>query len=184
MKTLQECDFVTAANLLSCEVAAIKAVASVESAGGGGFLPNGKPKILFEGHVFYRLTNGRFGVSNVSYPKWIEDYYNQDQYTRLDKATALDRSAALQSASWGAFQIMGENWKALGYVSLQEFINAMFASETEHLMAFVRFVKSIKLQGSLQRKDWAAFALGYNGKGYKVNKYDEKMAAAYRKFKQ
>ena len=183
MKTLQECDFVTAANLLSCEVAAIKAVASVESAG-GGFLPNGKPKILFEGHVFYRLTNGRHEVSNISYPKWIKDYYNQDQYARLDKATALDRSAALQSASWGAFQIMGENWKALGYVSLQEFINAMFASETEHLMAFVRFVKSKKLQGSLQRKDWAAFAFGYNGEGYKANKYDEKMAAAYRKFKQ
>ena len=31
MKTLQECDFVTAANLLGCEVAAIKAVAEVES---------------------------------------------------------------------------------------------------------------------------------------------------------
>ena len=183
MKTLQECDFVTAANLLSCEVAAIKAVASVESAG-GGFLPNGKPKILFEGHVFYRLTNGRFGVSNVSYPKWIKDYYNQDQYTRLDKATALDRSAALQSASCAALPTTRQHSTPPPYVSLQEFINAMFASETEHLMAFVRFVKSKKLQGSLERKDWAAFALGYNGKGYKANKYDEKMAAAYRKFKQ
>lgn len=181
MKTLQECDYVTAANLLNCEVAAIKAVAEVESSG-SGFLSTGEPRILFEGHVFYRLTKGKFGVSNVSYPSWISKYYNENQHLRLAKAITLNREAALQSASWGKFQIMGENWKSLGYSSLQEFINAMYANETEHLMAFVKFVKVNGLADELKRKDWAGFARGYNGPGYAKNQYDKKMAAAYLKF--
>ena len=181
MKTLQECDYITAANLLGCEVAAVKAVAEVESSG-GGFLANGKPKILFERHYFYRLTNGKYSAQNPDISNRSSGGYTSNEYARLDKASALDRNAALQSASWGKFQIMGENWKALGYTTLQEFINAMFANETEHLMAFVKFVKVNKLDDELRRKDWAGFARGYNGSGYAKNKYDQKMKTAYEKF--
>ena len=181
MKTLQECDFITAANLLNCEVADIKAVAEVES-NSGGFLANGKPKILFERHYFHRLTGGKYSAAHPDISNRSSGGYTSNEYARLDKASALDRNAALQSASWGKFQIMGENWKALGYISLQEFINAMFANETEHLMAFVKFVKVNKLDDELRRKDWAGFARGYNGSGYAKNKYDQKMAAAYKKF--
>jgi hypothetical protein len=35
----------------------------------------------------------------------------------------------------------------------------------------------------LENLDWAKFARGYNGAGYKQNKYDEKLAAAYKKYK-
>lgn len=182
MKTLTEQDYIDAANKLQCEVSAIKAVSEVES-NGGGFLPSGEPKILFEGHVFYELTKGKFGVSNVSYPKWISKYYNEDQHKRLEKAVALDRNAALQSASWGRFQVLGKNWKSLGYSSLQEFINSMYESEGKHLDSFVRFVKVNKLDDELRRKDWAGFARGYNGSGYAKNKYDIKMAKAYEKYK-
>lgn len=181
MKTLTENDFIEASKALNCEIACVKAVAEVES-NGGGFLPSDEPKILFEGHVFYELTKGKFGVSNVSYPKWISTYYNQDQHERLAKAAALDRNAALQSASWGKFQVMGKNWKSLGYLSLQQFINAMYESEGKQLEAFVRFVKVNKLDDELRRKDWAGFARGYNGPGYAKNKYDLKMATAYKKY--
>jgi hypothetical protein len=44
----------TAANL-NCEVAVVEAVCDVES-GGGGFLPDGRPKILFEAHAFHNAT--------------------------------------------------------------------------------------------------------------------------------
>ena len=37
------------------------------------------------------------------------------QYKRLCKAYLLDQSAALQSCSWGKFQIMGFNYKAAGF---------------------------------------------------------------------
>lgn len=183
MKTLQECDYVTAANLLGCEVAAIKAVAEVESTG-SGFQVDGKPKILFERHYFHKLTGGKFSKQYPSISNPTPGGYgaSANQHARLEQAAKLDRNAALQSASWGKFQIMGSHWKSLGYSSVQEFVNAMYASETEHLMAFVRFVKVNGLADELKRKDWAGFARGYNGPNYRINKYDEKMAAAYKKY--
>ena len=45
------------ADALSVEPAALKAVFIVES-NSAGFLPNSKPTILFEGHIFYKLSNG------------------------------------------------------------------------------------------------------------------------------
>lgn len=184
MKKLQECDFVTAANLLKVEVAVIKAVAEVE-APKGGFLPDGQVRILFERHKFHQHTKGKFStkhpdISNSSPGGYVGE---AGEHKRLAKAVALDRNAALISASWGKFQIMGENWDDLGYDSLQEFINAMHASELEQLMAFVKFIKVNKLADELQRKDWAAFAYRYNGKNYAINKYDKKMAAAYKRIK-
>ena len=182
MSKLQECDFVVAAKMLNCEVAAIKAVAEVESAG-GGFLSNGRPKILFERHYFHRLTGGEYSAAHPDISNRNAGGYTSNEHARLEKAAKLDRNAALQSASWGKFQIMGAHWKALGYSSIQEFINAMYASETEHLMAFVKFVKVNGLSYELQRKDWAGFARGYNGSNYHINKYDQKMAVAYNKYK-
>jgi two-component sensor histidine kinase len=53
MQALTEEDYKRAARRLGCSVAAIKAVAEVE-APGSGFLPDGRPKILFERHIFRR----------------------------------------------------------------------------------------------------------------------------------
>ena len=35
----------------------------------------------------------------------------------------------------------------------------------------------------LRRHDWAGFARGYNGRNYKINQYDVKIAAAYKRFR-
>jgi hypothetical protein len=78
---------------------------------------------------------------------------------------------------------MGFNWKALGYESLQEFVNRMYESEGQHLDAFVRYVKVNDLGRFLRTKNWAAFAKGYNGADYARNKYDTKMAQAYARHK-
>lgn len=188
MKTLTDQDYQDAANELCCEVAAIKAVAFVESGGRSGFMKDGKtPKILFEGHWFHKLTKGIYTNienANISYPKWIRKYYSQNQHNRLQKAVELDRVAALKSASWGKFQVMGFNYKISGFNSLQEFITAMYKSERGHLMAFVAFVKHRRLDDELRNLDWAGFAYGYNGSGFRTNRYDEKMAAAYKKYQQ
>lgn len=183
--TLTEQDYQRAAKALGCEVAAIKAVAEVESTG-SGFLPSGEPKVLFEAHIFDRLTNGRFRKShpNLSSAKWDRSLYGpagQHQHKRLAEAVKLDREAALQSASYGKFQVMGFNWKVCGYKSLQAFINAMFRSEGDHLDAFVGYVKARKLDDELQRLDWAGFSAGYNGPSYAENAYDTKMAKAYKR---
>ena len=95
---------------------------------------------------------------------------------------ALDRAAALQSASWGMFQIMGFNYQACGYSSVESFVEDMFKSESEHLSAFVGFIKKNKLAAALKSKNWATFAAAYNGPGYAENHYDTKMEKAYKKF--
>lgn len=180
-------DFIDDAKLLNCEVEAIMAVAKVESAG-GGFDPEGFPKTLFEGHWFSRLTKGKFDQSHptLSFPKWTREHYGrtwQAEKARLQQAIALDRNAALMSASWGLFQIMGLNHAKCGFKTVQQFVNAMCKSENAQLEAFTQFIINSSLDDELRDKRWADFARLYNGPSYAVNKYDIKMKEAYEKFK-
>lgn len=177
-------EYQQAADLLGVELATVKAVVEVES-NGKGFLKSGEPVILFEGHIFHRRTGGKYSTpenANISYRSWTSKYYNEDQHKRLQKAVKLDRSAALESASWGLFQIMGFNYAACGFENVQQFIIAMYKGEKEHLMAFVNFIRSNRLDKYLKEKNWAGFARRYNGPGYAKNKYDTKLANAYKKY--
>lgn len=173
-----------AAVSLGCNEAAIRAVASVESAG-SGFLPDGRAKILFEAHIFSRLTGHKYDNSHpeISSKKWNKKLYSGGaaEYLRLDKAMALSAELACHSASWGKFQIMGFNYKRCGFNDIQDFMFAM-RSEEGQLKAFVGYVKSAQLADELQRRDWAGFASVYNGPAYASNKYDSKMATAYARF--
>lgn len=177
---LTEADFTRAATAIGCSVAAIKAVCAVE-APRGGFLPDGQPTILFERHKFSQRTGGKFDkqAPDISNPKRGGYLGGATEHGRLQKAAALDRTAALESASWGKFQIMGFNWKACGFTSVQAFINAMYESEGAQLDAFIGFVKSEGLADELREHRWADFARRYNGADYAVNRYDTKLAAAY-----
>lgn len=186
MKLLTEQDYARAAERLGCDVAAVKAVDEVES-GGRGFLADGRPKILFERHVFRRQLLDR-GIDTRAYEREQPELVNvkpggykggADEWRRLDDAVQIHREAALSSASWGKYQIMGYHWRALGFESVQAFVNAMYHSEGKQLDAFVEFVKTNRLDDELRRKDWTGFARGYNGKNFAVNKYDLKLAAAY-----
>jgi hypothetical protein len=169
-----------AASKLGCPVAAVRAVMDVESR--GGFLPDGRPKILFERAYFCRLTKGQYDQSHpdISASKWGGYKGGAAEYDRLAQAMNLNRDAALRSASWGAFQIMGANCKMCGFSNVDDFVSAMVEGEPEQLDAFVQFVKNSGLDDELRRLDWAGFARGYNGPAYKTNHYDEKLAAAYR----
>lgn len=176
-------DYVRAAARLGCEPEAIQAVAEVESSG-AGFNPDDSPKTLFEGHVFHRLTGGRFDASHptLSFPKWTREWYGrswQDEQQRLAIAFMLDYPAAAMSASWGKFQIMGFNHGACGFARIEDFVEAMHESESRHLEAFVGFIESRGLADELRDKRWADFAAAFNGPGFKLNRYDEKMAKAY-----
>ena len=181
---LSEADFVRAADKLNVPVATIKAVAEVE-AKGGGFFPDGQPKILFEAHVFHRLTGGIFTARHpeLSSRRWDRKLYKGGpaEHIRLSEAVKLNRDRALESASWGMFQIMGFNWKTCGYDSLQSFINAMYESEGDHLDAFVGFIRTSKLDSALRAQNWAGFAKSYNGPRYKENQYDLKIKRAFEK---
>lgn len=184
---LTEQDYARAAFRIGCEIEVVKAVAAVESRG-GGFDPEGFPKTLFEGHWFHRETGGKYSLTHptLSYARWTRAHYGrtwQAEKARLNAAIALDRTAALKSASWGMFQIMGGNHAKCGFSTVQEFVNAMCESEGAQLDAFVSFILSTGLGSALREKDWARFARGYNGPAFAKNKYDEKLAAAYLKAK-
>ena len=185
--TLDQEDFVRAAAAIGCDVAAVKAVAEVESSG-SGFLPDGRPVVLFEAHRFDALTGGRFrgakdrsGVS-LSVASWDRSLYGAagaHQHDRIEDAAKLDASAALKAASWGAFQIMGENHRLCGFPTVEAFVAALRRDADAHLNAMIAFCKVTGLGDELRDRRWADFARGYNGKGYAANKYDTKLAAAF-----
>lgn len=191
-RKLQAADYQVAATELGVPVAAVLAVTEVESRG-DGFLPDGHPVILFERHIMYRLVKQKFGAQKADalsrqFPNIIGQTpggygRTSEQPARMDRAAALiDRECALQSASWGLFQIMGFHWQALGYPRLQDFVNAMYRDEAAQLDAFVRFVKiNPSIHRALKAQDWAAFAKGYNGPNYEANRYDTKLAQAFNK---
>ncbi|GAB7078721.1 N-acetylmuramidase family protein [Megalodesulfovibrio paquesii] len=185
---LTDADIAAAAAALGVEACAVRAVVAVESSG-RGFLPDGRPKILFEGHVFWRELQRR-GIApeplsvahpGIVYRKWDRSKYKGGaaEHARLAQAKALHVEAALCSASWGLFQIMGFNHRSCGFETVQAFVAAHEASEARQLEAFCAYLRAASLVAPLQRLDWAEFARRYNGPGYAANKYDTKLAAAY-----
>lgn len=185
---LTENDFKEAANLLGVPVASIKAVAEVESAG-SGFLPDGRVKVQYEPHIMYRRLKEHFGQARAdrelkAHPGLVAT--RSGSYQSLDKedkdmnraAQLIDRTSALESASWGAFQIMGYHWKTISYPTLQKFINDQYSARGQ-LMSFVKFIQAdSRLLRALRQKDWTTFARIYNGPNFAANKYDTKMAQA------
>ncbi len=200
---LGDADLEKAAVDLGVELAAVRAVYQVES-NGRGFVDD-QPKILFEGHVFWRqlkahgidpqrLANGN---TDLLYPKWTREHYGNQAHERdrLRRAEAIHEAAARESASWGLFQIMGFHWQTLSqatqparYNSVNDFVDSMRRHERDQLEAFCLFLRATRSRGGLlvdllRQLDWPAFAYGYNGPGYRENTYDDKLRAAYQKFK-
>lgn len=155
---------------------------------GSGFDAQGRPKILFEPHVFYRNLSGAKRTAAVkaklAAPKWGTIPYGKEsnQYPRLVKAMAIDETAALKSASWGLGQILGENHAMVGYDTVQAMVKAFMDDEENHLKAIIDFLVASGIDDDLRAHRWDVVARVYNGPGYKKNQYDTKMAAAYAKW--
>ena len=163
----------------------IHAIIDVEAAG-SGFDSQGRPRILFERHWFYRNLSGAKRTeaqkAGLAVSKWSRATYNQDQYELLERAMKIDETAALKSASWGMGQVMGFNHKVAGFDTVQDMVRAFMDDEETHLQAMLNFIIGNNLDDELRRHDWAGFAKGYNGPGYKQNKYDAKLAASFAKW--
>ena len=178
-------DYKEAANQLDVEVEVIQAVAEVESAR-SGFFRDGRITILFEAHIFSQYTGHRYDRSHprISSRRWNRTLYKGGtaEYSRLFEARALNEEAALLSCSYGSFQIMGFNYKLCGYRNVREFVRDQHTAKGQ-IKALVNFIKNRGIQRHLKNRNWAAFAKAYNGSGYLLNKYDTKLARAYRKYK-
>jgi hypothetical protein len=204
-----------AAKSLGVPVSYVRAVSEVETAG-ESFLPDGRMKVLFERHWFYRklkeaimnfpdkkayvgkmvLSPGeQITVDNIM-AAMVRNYSNicnperggylgdGAEWGRLNSAMKFDIEAACQSASYGAYQIMGFNCVYCGYKTAHDMMDGLAHSESKQLMAMVSFVKSQPaMLACLKRGDWAGFAEKYNGPAYKTNSYDIKLAKGEEKWR-
>lgn len=188
--TLIDCDYKVSARRLRCDEAAIRAVSDVE-ARGAGFLYDAdtkqwRIKILFERHIMHRLLDKKLGREKaLEHVRLSPDVVNtrsggysggNAEHARLKKARRIDKDLGLESASWGAFQIMGFHWQRLGYKSAVDYVLTVSKGEPEQLEAFCRFIETDRrLLNAIRSRDWALFAEVYNGRDYKKNQYDTKM---------
>jgi hypothetical protein len=180
-----EADYLRFAQILGIDAATIRAVMEVETGPGSGFLPDGRMKILFERHVFHQLTHGRYAESHPDVSSPTAGGYGASgdaQYNRVAEAFALDPDAALQATSWGRLQIMGMQYKSLGYGTVGEFVRFMSQNDANQLEAgFIGFIRTWGLDKPLQNRDWAGFARRYNGPNYTANGYEARLSEAYQR---
>ncbi|WP_322106631.1 N-acetylmuramidase family protein, partial [Paraburkholderia sp. J41] len=189
-RSLNEQDYTDAAAELGCEARAIKAVAKTETGSSGPYFRPGQdlasgddpvPAILFERHLFHRATQGIYDQSHPRISNSTQGGYGTKaiQYEKLLEAYALDPNAALASASWGRFQILGKNFRATGFQSVQDYVASVSESEANQLRAFVSFIKADSvLKRAICNKDWHAFAIRYNRSAQQG--YDTIIANNYR----
>jgi hypothetical protein len=178
-------DFVEAAKELGVPPAYIKAFYEVESSG-DPFI-DGRPTILFEPHRFSRNTKHRFDASHprISYRSWRPGNYPRTQRARYDQlidAVCLDPLAGFASASYGGFQILGENYARCGARDAMAFAWQESMTVADQLAHLVLFIKSDpRLHRALKAGNWATVARLYNGTGYRANRYDVRLAQAVRR---
>ena len=176
----------TVAEKLGCGVAEIWAIAFTETDPPyGGCNADKRPQILFERHIFHRLTGGRFDSLNPDISNPTPGGYGAGgahQYDRLSLAMSLDESAALQSASWGIGQVLGQNYREAGCASPQDLVRQAFASEDQQLLAVANEIIADGAARALATHDWSTFARIYNGSNYAKNKYDSTIRTWYEKF--
>lgn len=217
------------AALLECEPEVLQAIAKVESGGRSAFwrLNEGSgghvPAILYERHYFSRLTKR---VHDKEHPdiSWPTGYRTRKRlgkndkkmhdgkvdaddiyasyatsYLRLIRAYQLDKDAALQSCSWGKFQIMGSNYASCGALNLEDFINKMCTSDAGQIELLAGFIqnklsawkspknkklgKEVSLWEAVKTKNWRAIAFNYNGPAYETHAYHTKLEQAYEQYK-
>lgn len=199
-KLLKSADLVKVAIRLDVPLASVYAVNEVES-NGMGFLANGEPVILFERHIMYRLLSApqhkdddvferrrRADQLAIIHPSIVNPKAGgysggMAEHQRLHDARLIDDCAALQSTSWGAFQIMGFHWRRLGYARVQDFAVALSTDESQQFDAFTRFIETdSNLLKALRVRNWSEFARLYNGPDFQKNKYDVKLLRAYERY--
>ena len=173
----------------------IRAVAKVE-ANGSGWFTDGRPKILYERHKFWAHNDEASAPKSTyfNYPSWgnytvdADNNGVNDSYDKLLKACEYDPRAAFMSVSMGAFQVMGEYYKQMGYKEPWDMLFACTHEEYAQYQLLVSYIEMNKGQSkflSLSEKPDACrpFAQMYNGKLYAKNDYHGKLASAVIYFK-
>lgn len=171
----------------------LHAFLEVEAAG-SGFDSQGRVKMLFEPHIFFRLLKGtqrdQAVAEGLAYSKWRRGY-PKDSYPRLERAMEINSSAALKAASWGLGQVLGENHHQLGYDSVEDMVADFAEDEENQVEGLVQFTITNHIDDDLKRiqqkidrgeKVTAADAIPivrvYNGPKFAENDYHNRFVKA------
>jgi len=169
----------------------LKAVVDIETAGSGFLLSEpapARPKILFEGHKFYK-NSGSVPVSktrpDLSHRRWTTKHYRggSGEWDRMRDAMEFHEEGALMSASYGMGQVLGENYALAGCDSVQQFVVETFMGERQQFQHMFNFIVNTKLIDALRKGKWSKFARGYNGPAYRKHGYHIRLADAARIYK-
>jgi hypothetical protein len=173
------------------EIAPVLAVWQVES-GGKQHIAN-QAIIRFENHKLYefwgkanKATYDQYFKHNASQP-WLDHQIREspnqafatlhtgnqsDEYRALNLAVRLaGKRIGVQCISIGGPQIMGFNYKYLGYASPEAMYDALQASERAHVLGFFDFCRNYPAPKAgdlfeyIRKHDWANLARYYNGSG-------------------
>lgn len=169
-------DLIDLANSLGIKnINSLKAIESQESKRSAFYKP-GQATILYERHYMYNILAAK-GADVKTISKQHPDIVNpvsgagglySAQYKKLAEAKNIDEGAAIQSSSWGKYQVMG-SWYANRYKSPQELEKAMNTSEMEQLLYFGAYLKNTKgMIKALNDENWEQVAYLYNGPKWRV----------------
>lgn len=177
---ITDAELLAFATRLGCTLKQLRAVSLVESSG-GGFDRYGRPKILFERHLFHRLTFGRWTPAPHSDAR--SGGYAADSWQKLLDACACNPDAAFSACSWGKFQVLGMHWQALNYPSPYALAWSTAQSEGDHYELLARFIEANGLKDELRAISadpdaCRAFARRFNGPAYERYDYHNKLARA------
>jgi len=97
---------------------------------------------------------------------WRNFHGSQDSEREVfEFAKQINENAAYRSTSVGASQIMGDNFKIVGYRSPQDMFEDFSSSEEAQIVGFFSYVNNTSCIASLRRGDYFSFAACYNGPG-------------------
>ena len=187
-------DYATTAKELGIEKEVLMAIASQESKH-ASFKAVKQATILFERHKMYRLLikkgNTKASVDALSkrYPSIVNEdsggHNDMTSYDKLKTAKSIDYDCAIQSCSWGKFQVMGFHYANL-YSSPRELEKAMNMCELQQFKYFVLYLKKTNgMVNALKRKNWEEIATLYNGPKWKEKnpEYANNIKRYYNQFK-
>lgn len=168
--------------------AALHAFISTETGGKGFDDKTGKIIIQFEPKWFKKKSpyspSGAWSVNGIE--------VQSKEWIAFNDAFSKNKKAAMESTSIGIGQIMGFNYKTLGYTSVDEMWDDAKKGVDRQIYQICMFIKNTKgLMYALKTKDWHMVATIYNGKYYKsialkMNRdpYDKTMKMYYDKYEE
>ena len=187
-------DYEIAAKELGIEKEVLMAIASQESKG-SSFQAVKQATILFERHKMYSLlikkgnTKASVDALSIEHPSIVNKnsggYNDMTSYDKLKTAKSIDYDCAVQSCSWGKFQVMGFHYANL-YSSPRELEKAMNMCELQQFKYFVLYLKKTNgMVDALKNKNWEGIATLYNGSKWKEKnpEYANNIKRYYNQFK-